>query len=523
MLKLHPATLAVAAALASQLAVATTTKPTPAPVPTPAKLWSGGATNSAIAYVGSDWLLPDSAGFASRLSSSDGTGPNDLPANSLFGNYVASGTAKKPVPAVSYCQNGSTAGLNLILGTAGYDPTIACGDLSTATNPKGVGAPAGTTEVNFTGADYPLQQADYAAFSTNGRATTNGEPVQIPTVAGSIAVIYNPGASGATGQLILTESQVCQIFSGQITNWSQLGNYASQPIQLVLRGDNAATNYNFLNHETAVCPTAVPVAVAGVFSTTGKIVNGDTALQPVGGNPSPLFTASDLTSTSNGAVVTKVLATAGSFGVAQVADAVARASQTGGTGLYYAAIKQQQDIPATIKYVPTATNTAVCNPATGPKSATCNAVKVAAQKFKAFDPVLDFPKAIKVNATSDVVAGPNTSNGHAQLVTLTSLSVTPVKAGCLQIVDPNTYAIPALAKGDYSYYPIASVGYFLAFEKGNGAQAPYIAALLSQQFKIGSKVKTIGAKTGFAALTVTQDSNAAGATPAKTVAACINT
>lgn len=556
------AALGVAVSVIAANAFAAAAKPKPVVV-FPAPLYAGGATLPAIAYVGSSWLnintapttasannygtgavrqsvttgeytlagtttsatantgavvnlfTPpagvtgvlswDVAGNSSATPATVGAGQAIADKTSLFGAFAASGTAKAPTPDISYCQTGSGTGRKTLYGLSGFVASNACTDYSASS--KGFGAPAGV-DLAFSASDAPLNATEYAAFLTN--RTAKVEPVQIPAVAGAIAVIYNPGTSGATGQVILTESQICQIFAGQITNWSQLGAYASQPITLVYRSDDSGTSFNFTNHLSAVCPTAIPNAVS-------TFVTASNYAATTGGNTVP---TSAVGASGNGGVVNTVLATAGAIGYAEVADALARANVAGGSGLYYAAVKLQNDVPATVKYVPTAGNTAVCNPATGPKSATCTAVKVAAQKFKALDPVKDFPKAVTVTWTADQTIA-SYAAGRPVLGAVT-LPATGAKAGCLNIVDPNTIAIPALAKGDYSQYPIEAVSYLLGFEAGNGTAAPYVQSLFDLTGKLPSAVKTIGKGTGYAALTSKIVGNGNGTTVKAVVAACVN-
>jgi hypothetical protein len=356
---------------------------------------------------------------------------------------------------------------------------------------------------------------------------------------------------------VLTESQICQIFAGQAHTWGDiLGNGSSLPITLVYRSDNSGTSFNFTNHLATVCPTAGGVPVSGVFTINSQFgpvknsagtayvagadanINIDT-VNPIGSTNTTgtqvvngtgaAVTA--LAANGNGAVVATVLATPGAIGYAEVADAVSRAAEAGGSALSYAQVQLQSNVPVeyACSLTPTAKQTTlpIC---TGKGN---KVVKFKAQSFKAWDPIAGFPKSVAVSFTSDKVLTANNSSG---LTAISSLSPTwPVHAGCMQVVDPTTIAAPKLKGTDYPQYPIAGVTYLIGFYAGNSVttaagatpvdEHAQVAALLSSAYAISSKVKTIGAGSGYAALSVKTDGAQAGgasAKPAAIVAACVN-
>jgi len=553
-------------------------------VPQPPELVGGGATLPAIAYVGSGWLAGTSAdvGVASRLSKTDpnvvGGAVNLTPADadSLFGvwatgtttaaEYIStvdnggtpvittSGTktVKTANPNVSYCQTGSGGGRGTLEGVSGDAASGACTDYSTS--PTGFGAPAGG-DAQFAASDAPMLYSDYTAFMTN-RGATKTEPVQFPSVAGAIAVVYNATGTGfstaSTSHLNLTESQICQIFAGQISTWGTLlGTSNTTPITIVYREDNSGTAFNFTNHLAKVCPTAIGGAVSSVFSTNSnfsplnkKGVVANTVFADANFNSTGTALVSGSNSVAamgengNGAVVNAVNNTAGSIGFAEVADAVSRAAELGAS-ISYATVAIEANIPTTYycTMAPTATSTS---------KLTCSGkgnklVTVKAQSFKAWNPISGFAKSVKVNFTSDEVL--SSANGAGLETILAGTGSAPVHAGCMQVVDPATIATPALSKGDYTNYPIMAVTYLMGFNTGNsvtvntvdGSGNPvatttdvhaFVASLLSSPYSISSKVKTVGTGTGYAALVPTLDLHAAGATTtapkaATTVAACV--
>jgi phosphate transport system substrate-binding protein len=172
------------------------------------------------------------------------------------GSFLAVYSAQTGNPQVSYCQTGSGAGKNILANAtvAGvtYNVQNSCDGAAVGTpTPTGFGAPAvdrsDLARANFAGADAPLSLSDYTNYTAG---TSTSTPVQFPVIAGSIAIAYN-NADLAT--LDLSDSQVCQIFNGTITDWSQISSATSGPITVVYRSDGSGTTFGFSNHLTQVC------------------------------------------------------------------------------------------------------------------------------------------------------------------------------------------------------------------------------------------------------------------------------
>lgn len=435
-----------------------------APSPT---LYGGGATLPAIGYVGNSWLAPTPD---NRLSSQGDVG-------SLFALYSALDPNN---PKVSYCQTGSGTGRGVITGAnqgTGSCPTY-------ASSPTGFAAP--TADAHFGASDAPISASEFNLGVTN-KGATRGQPVQFPATAGAIAIIYNNNQvvkkNGAPEQLNLTESQICQIWAGQITNWSELGRPA-KPIKLVYRSDSSGTSFGFSNHLSYVCPNptyAAPTTVSG-FSTQSTFANAF-----VGG--SSAVPAGAIAASGNGGVTAAVNANDGAIGYAEVANAVQVA-----------------------KLDPTA------------------AVKFASVSLKAGGKKKSpdkNPKAFKIAASAvnvDKVLGSNDANGRPTLTALTAPN-----PGCVFVVDPAAYATSILEAGDYKQYPIVAVSYLLGYYKGYGEDvtnvrnffaAPYNPAVKTPTVPEGTEL-FIGAKTGLSFLGgVNLKNNIIGTK--KAPAACIN-
>lgn len=471
-------------------------------------IYGGGATLPVGAYVGAKWL-----GFttAKRLAITS-TSAKVLDANpadpvSLFGQQTLLGAVGKQFK-ISYCATGSGTGRNVIRGTV--DATGACGDYS--------GTPAGfssaTADADFAGTDAPFSASEYNSFASSTRVSSHIAPVQFPAIAGAIGIIYN-NADLASVQLNLTESQLCQVFAGTITNWNQLNaTLPSKAIKLVPRSDSSGTTFGFTNHLSATCSALATPVTGFVTQTTFTGTAATVAGLPAGAVPA----------SGNGGVVTTVLATDGAIGYAEVADGKARAALAGGQSLKYATISILPDVAAFVELVDQ--NNADGSPKIKNGVRVQKVVKHKAIVYKKLDPIKDTPSSMAVTAISDKVLGANDANGRPTLVALTPAS--GATAGCVQVVDPSVYAKPALntKTGNYVQYPIVAVSYLVGYNYGNAItggtdKANALRNLFKAPYAIGSKVKTIGKKTGFAGLSLTLDTTAVATTGTGLVDRCV--
>jgi ABC-type phosphate transport system substrate-binding protein len=467
-------------------------------------IYGGGATLPIGAYVGSKWLGTTDA-TSKRQSITSTTKTLDLLNPAAVDSLFAQVTLTSPVGKffkVSYCGTGSGTGRNVLRGTA--DATGTCGTYGET--PTGFAAT--TAEADFAGSDAPFAASEVASFGAGSRAATRIAPIQLPAVAAAIGVIFNNSDLG-NAKLNLTESQLCQVVSGAITNWNQLG-FASKPIVFVKRSDSSGTTFSFTNHLSATCPSTTPVAVTG-FVTQNTLTTNVVGTAIVG--------------SGNGGVVAQVLATDGSIGYADVADGAARAALNGGGVLRVATLSIKPDVAAYVEDVPQ--NNADGSPKLKNGIRVTKAVKHKAIVFTKFDPLNSkhFPASVAVTTVADQVLGSNDGNGRPTLVALTALpGATP---GCIQTVAPDTYAKPALnVKNDYVQYPIIAISYLMGYNQGNAIvggtdKADALRRLFSAPYAISSKVKTIGKKKGFAGLTITAGAGSAATTGAGLVSACV--
>jgi phosphate transport system substrate-binding protein len=135
--------------------------------------------------------------------------------------------------------------------------------------------------------------------------------VPFPALACAVGILYN---NSTVASLNLTDSQVCAIFSGQVTNWGQLVAGHTEALTVVYRSDGSGTTFSLSNHLAAVCSLA-----------SGHFVTDQTFSPTVLGSITPSGAAPANFSPANGnpAVVNAINATANSIGYGEIADAVA--------------------------------------------------------------------------------------------------------------------------------------------------------------------------------------------------------
>jgi phosphate transport system substrate-binding protein len=151
----------------------------------------------------------------------------------------------------------------------------AAADFTSVTSPGVTITASGT--VDFANSDAALTPAQISGYT---RAGTDGALIQIPYIVTPITIplVHAPTGTGPaldkdptnTPTVALNDADLCGIFSGQFTDWSQVTNpdngskYASGAITVVYRSDNSGTTDLLTSHLAKVCPipsgtTAKPV------------------------------------------------------------------------------------------------------------------------------------------------------------------------------------------------------------------------------------------------------------------------
>lgn len=372
---------------------------------------------------------------------------------SLFGTYMAN----HGVTGVTYCPTGSGAGKKILAGNvAGATVNDAC--------PTGFGG-SGLTQPHFAGSDAPLSVTEYLAY-VKGHGV-GPQPTQLPAIAGAIGIVFKKTdeSHNPISKLTLSERQICEIFGGEITDWSQITSNASGPINVVYRSDDSGTSFSFLNHLSTVCPglsfpSLVDFKTVQDFSTgAASYISSYLSKLPTGGANGNAGVIAAVAGTTSGS------AADGSIGYAEVANGVA-------PGVRIASVTNL--LGKTI------------NPLTG-FGPTAVAV------------TLIFDKGVSDSVTT-AANGPNGLAGRPILVDLPATS-----NGCIALVDPSSYANPApeIAHGTSAEnnYPILAISYLLASSQGNGSDVADVRGLLGTPYDttIRSSVTKIGrAGTGYA-------------------------
>ena len=262
------------------------------------------------------------------------------------------------------------------------------------------------TDPDITGADAPLAQSEYSEFITN-KGGTRLEPVELPSIVGSIALLYNDPDIPIQTQVNLTDAQICGIVEGKITNWSQLGRKA-RALFFVYRSDGSGTTFSFSNHLLAVC-------TASGLNTSQNFTGATPPNVDVFPGTLPLNFVGE---SGNVGVTDEVVATAGAVGYVEAANA---------------------------------------------KSAVGGSVQFA--KVNERDPIKDLPQsaavltydAKNISVDSAVV----TTGGPATVAALTGVP----KAGCVLLTNPSAYANIKSSTG----YTIVAVTNLLFSASGNGS------------------------------------------------------
>ncbi|MDL5364329.1 substrate-binding domain-containing protein [Xanthomonas sp. NCPPB 2654] len=372
-------------------------------------LYGGGATFPAQPYVGTGYLTPNpDARLSTNAGNTPGTGftVSGIAAGSVFGTYKTNTTNN-----VSYCQTGSGLGKTALNGAIANQ---SCRDFSAT--PVGFSAPTSTSNTpDFIGTDSPLSTNDYSTFLGGANAAARVGLVQIPTIAGAIALPHNDSVDNVA----LTTAQVCQIYSGQVSNWSSIPGVTGSagPIKIVYRTDGSGTSFAFTSFLAARCNGTANVPSGFVFTPNQSF----TAALP--GGASAVYGTRGVSASGNAGVVAAVLSTANAdaLGYADIGEVVAQAAD-------YATVN-------------------------------------------GFDPALfgknasGVPTPISINPTTGLLAGRVLDGATVNLVP--GSGSTAVK-NCVRLVSPSA----AIANA----YPIAAITYLAGYVNGNGSAA-HIQAL----------------------------------------------
>jgi phosphate transport system substrate-binding protein len=194
----------------------------------------GGATSPQADYAGTN--DPNTGAPRSELSLY-----NTTSTKVTFGTYWGSGSG---VGQQAFLQNDLTCDINKVTGANGG---------------KCNNTPGGANAVHYGTSDSVLNATQVSTWATStwGQSAA-GNLIQLPALGTGPAIVVNDTNVTSNGQLNLSDSDLCGIFSGLITDYSQLtdtGTFKPAPggIQVVYRIDSAGPTFLLTNHLAAVC------------------------------------------------------------------------------------------------------------------------------------------------------------------------------------------------------------------------------------------------------------------------------
>jgi ABC-type phosphate transport system substrate-binding protein len=123
---------------------------------------------------------------------------------------------------------------------------------------------AGNTSknVHWAGSDSKLTAAELSTYAS-AKQPGWGKLIQVPSVATSVAVPFNKAGTAAVD---LSVNQLCGVFSGRLTDWSQItGSGRTGAIKVVYRSESSGTTELFTRFLNAKCTEAESFAVTTFF------------------------------------------------------------------------------------------------------------------------------------------------------------------------------------------------------------------------------------------------------------------
>jgi hypothetical protein len=232
---------------------------------TPAIINGGGATSPQADYAGPN--NPSTGAPTSEFSLY-----NSAVTTVQFGTYWGSGSG---TGQQAFIQNDLTCDINKVTG---------------ANSGKCSNTPGGADTVHYGFSDTPLNSTQIATWATSswGQAAA-GNLIQIPTLGTGEAIVVNDTNITANGQATFSDNDLCGIFSGLITDFSQITDSKTAPaagqFKFVYRTDSAGPTYIITEHLAAVCnagntKAGVTFSAVTTFSSLFTSLGGISAVIP---------------------------------------------------------------------------------------------------------------------------------------------------------------------------------------------------------------------------------------------------
>ena len=164
---------------------------------------------------------------------------NAATTGAVYGTYWGSGSTGQ----TAFLNNDLTCDINKVTGNNGG---------------KCSGTPGGADTVHYNFSDSALNTTQTAQWSTStwGQSAA-GNLIQLPALGTGEAIVVNDTNITANGKLQLSDSDLCEIFSGGYTDFSQITDSSTAPaagaFQFVYRVDSAGTTFIITEHLSHAC------------------------------------------------------------------------------------------------------------------------------------------------------------------------------------------------------------------------------------------------------------------------------
>ena len=332
-----------------------------------------------------------SAAMASSLTLNGGGSTLAQPTYQNEFNLFTQGT---PTVLFSYDGVGSGAGQSAFLNN----------EISEFNSPSNqYGTIVGTT-VHFGASDAFLNSTQVTSTGGYMLSNVDGPLIQLPMI--GVAVTFPYVNSGLTRTLVLTDSQICGVLSGKLTNWNQISKGTPGTIQVVYRSDSSGTTFLTTQHLNAVCTSSnssFPTLPVPITKTFASLFTNST--------PPSNFTGES----GSAAVASQLLATPLSFGYLSPDYTSIAPKSTNTTSLKVASVTNGIN---NVTYTPSVANTETGLTHAGPGST---------------DPTPPSTKVEAQNPLNWVPAVPQTNSGYS-VVGYTTWEIS------------SCYAVPAAGK-----------------------------------------------------------------------------
>jgi hypothetical protein len=153
--------------------------------------------------------------------------------------------------------------------------------------------PGGADAVHYAISETTLSGTAIGVWSTSSWGqSAAGNLIQLPAMGTGLAIVVNDTNATKNGKVQLSDNDLCEIFSGGYTDFSQITDSARAPaagaFKLVYRADSAGNTFSLTNHLAAVC-TASNTATGVTFTATSSFSTlfNSIATQLPGGFPVP--------------------------------------------------------------------------------------------------------------------------------------------------------------------------------------------------------------------------------------------